>query len=418
MKPSPEDPRLSAYLLGELSPEERARMERAIAADPALRLSLGELQRVAGLLEETFSSAKPALRPAQRDAVLRAARQAAGGERVIEFASASRRRGSWATVLGAAAAVVLAVTLASRFARSDRREGPVAGDGVAVSLLPMPGGASSPVPVAPAAGGGTAGSGSAGWRENPGGYLERMSREIARSPLPDPARLPDLRPVPALRDGGEIRLPVLVGHASYGWVRGWVRERATLPPARAVRLEELVNAFPLPVAVDRGVGSSIETAVCPWDPRSVLVAATLVGPAGSELPVEWSFEAAAGARVRLIASPGSGAEPLPDRLPGARPVTVLLEVAPAPGSERLGVLKLDVDGEFSGRIVGQPRSAASPAMRQLGLVAAFGLWLRGEELGAATLEAVLAAAGEDEDPGRADTRRLVREALDLAASRR
>jgi hypothetical protein len=418
MKPSPEDSRLSAYLLGELPPDERARMERAIAADPALRLSLGELQRVAGLLEETLSSAPPALRPAQRDAVLRAARQAAGGERVIEFASASRRRGTWVAVLGAAAAVVLALTLVSRFATTERREGLAAGDGVAVSLLPMPGGDSSQLPVAPAGGGGTARSGRDELRGNPGGYLERMSSQIARSPLPDPARLPALRPLPALREGGEIRLPVLIGQASYGWVRGWVRERATLPPANAVRLEELVNAFPLPVAVDRGFGSSIETAACPWNPRSVLVAATLVGRAGSELPVNWSFEAAESARVRLIASPGSGAEALPDRLPGGRPVTVLLEIAPSPGSERLGVLKLEVAGEFSGRIVERPRATASPAMRQLGLIAAFGLWLRGEELGTTTLEAVLAAAGGDEDPGRADTRRLVREALDLAASRR
>jgi hypothetical protein len=134
--------------------------------------------------------------------------------------------------------------------------------------------------------------------------------------------------------------------------------------------------------------------------------------------VKWSFEAAEGARIRLIASPGAGAGPLPDRLPGARPVTVLLEVAPAAGSERLGVFKLDAAGEFSGRIVEHSKAAASPEMRQLGLVAAFGLWLRGEEVTASSLESILATAGSDEDPGRADTRRLVRQALDLAAARR
>ena len=418
MKSSPDDPRLSAYLLGELPPDERAAMERAIAADPALRLSLGELRRVAALLEGTLSTAAPALRPTQRDAVLRAARQAAGEDRVIEFAGATRRRASWPAVLGAAAAVVLAVTLASRFSKPDPRERIAADGGVGVSLMPMPGIDGAEIPAA-AAGVGSAASADGGeLRTNPGGYLERMSREIARAPLPDPARLPDLKPLPALRAGGEIELPVLVGQASYGWVRGWVRELAALPPPNAVRLEELVNAFPLPVAVHRGIASSIQSAVCPWNPSTYLVAATLVAPAGSEIPVEWSFEAAEGARVRLIASPGTGAGALPDRLPGARTVTVLIEVAPAEGSERLGVLKLDAAGEFSGRIVERPEAAASPEMRQLGLVAAFGLWLRGEEVTASSLESVLAAAGSDEDPGRADTRRLVREALDLAAPRR
>jgi ribosomal protein L12E/L44/L45/RPP1/RPP2 len=293
-----------------------------------------------------------------------------------------------------------------------------AGDGVEISLLPMPGVEAAAAPAAAAGAGSAVSADGAELRKNPGGYLERMSREIARAPLPDPARLPALKPLPALSGGGEIELPVLVGQASYGWVRGWVRERAALPPANAVRLEELVNAFPLPVAVERGIASSIQSAACPWNPSTFLVAATLVAPAGSETPVKWSFEAAEGARIRLIASPGSGARPLPDRLPGARPVTVLIEVAPAAGGERLGVLKLDAAGEFSGRIVERPDAAASPAMRQLGLVAAFGLWLRGEEVSASTLEAVLAGAGVDEDPGRADTRRLVREALDLAAPRR
>lgn len=413
MKSSPDDPKLSAYLLGELPHDERAAMERAIAADPALRLSLGELRRVAALLEGTLSTAAPTLRPTQRDAVLRAARQAAGEDRVIEFACATRRRASWPAVLGAAAAVVLAVTLASRFSKPEPRERMAADGGVAVSLMPMPSGDGAAIPAAAAA---SADGGEL--RTNPGGYLERMSREIARTPLPDPARLPELKPLPALRAGGEIELPVLVGQASYGWVRGWVRERAALPPPNAVRLEELVNAFPLPVAVDRGIASSIQSASCPWNPATYLVAATLVAPAGSEIPVKWSFEAGEGARVRLIASPGTGAGALPDRLPGTRTVTVLIEVAPAEGSERLGVLKLDAAGEFSGRIVELPEAAASPAMRQLGLVAAFGLWLRGEEVSTSTLEAVLAGAGGDEDPGRADTRRLVRDALDLAAPRR
>jgi hypothetical protein len=162
----------------------------------------------------------------------------------------------------------------------------------------------------------------------------------------------------------------------------------------------------------------IETAACPWNDGSVLVAATLRGAAGADTAVGWSFEPAEGVRVRMIASPGSSAVRLPDRLPRGRAATVLLEVAPAAGSDRLGVLKLDMGGEFSGRIVERAAREASPAMRQLGLVAGFGMWLRGEGIDAAGLAGILKGAGSDEDPGRADLRRLARQALDIAAGGR
>ena len=52
------------------------------------------------------------------------------------------------------------------------------------------------------------------------------------------------------------------------------------------------------------------------------------------------------------------------------------------------------------------------------LVAAFGMWLRGEGIDDSRLVAILAAAGEESDPAWADSRRLVREALGIAAAKR
>ena len=420
MKLTPEDPRLSAYLLGELPPAEAAAVERAISADPALRLSFGDLKKVASFLEGSLSSTPPGLRPAQREAILKAGRHADSEGKVVEFASAKRGARPWLATFGAAAAVVLAVTVASKVAGPGKR---VAGaDEVAteISLLPLPG---------PRGEGGstTAGGGETGrvdasqakqLQDNPAAFLETVSRQLSHNPLPDPDRLPALKPLPPLASALEIDLPVLVGHASYGWVRGWIRDRAALPPRQAVRIEELVNTFPLPVEPLEIVASRIETAACPWNPETVLVAATLHGPKGKETPTTWSFEAAEGTRLRMLASAGSSTAKLPDRLPGGRTTTVLLEVEPAAGSERLGVLKLDAAGDFSGHVVSSPAGAVSPAMRQLGLVAAFGIWLRGEGIDSATLERILRESGSDEDPGRADTRRLVRQALDVAAAGR
>jgi hypothetical protein len=422
MKISHDDPRLSAYLLGELPATEAAAVEHAVAADPALRLSLDELRRVASLLEGTLSTAAPALRPVQREAVLRAVRHAETEGKVVELASARRGLRPWLTVIGAAAAVVLAVTLASRVSGPRKPGGSGSGGAVELALLPMPGPSLEGGDAATPGGGASTAAIRTTQREelqkDPGGFLDEVSRQLIRDPLPDPARLPSLKPLPPLQAGGEVSLPVVVGHASYGWVRGWIRDRAGLPPKDAVRLEELVNTFPLEADDKDADPLSIGTAPCPWNPSAVLVAATLRAPGARDASVSWSFEPAEGARIRLIASPGSTAGRLPDRLPAGRPVTVLLEVVPPAGADRAGVLKLDVDGEFSGRIVALPAEPASPAMRQLGLMAAFGMWLRGEGPDAAGLESILKSAGTDVDPGRSDSRRLVRQALDVAAGGR
>jgi hypothetical protein len=426
MKLSPEDPRLSAYLLGELPMAEASLVEHAVAADPALRLSLDELRRVAAVLEGSLATAAPALRPVQREAVMRAVRHAEQAGKVVEFESARRGVRPWFTVIGAAAAVVLAVTLASRLSGPSKPGEGGAGGPLELALLPMPG---PPGPAGDAAAPGGGGSSTTAVRgvqreelqKAPGDFLDKVSRQLGGNTLPDPARLPALKPLPPLAASGEIGLPVIIGHASYGWVRGWIRDRAALPPKDAVRLEELVNTFPLERQDGEGIAPRIDSAPSPWNPGSVLVAATLRGREGEEAGdtvVSWSFEAAEGVRVRMIASPGSDAGKLPDRLPAGRAATVLLEVVPAAGSDRLGVLKWEVDGEFTGRVVELPAGGISPGMRQLGLMAAFGMWLRGEGVDAAALEEILRQAGGDEDPGRADSRRLVRQALDVAAGGR
>lgn len=59
MKPTPdplsEDARLTAYALGELSPEETARLEERLAHSPEARQEIGEIREVAGLLERALA---------------------------------------------------------------------------------------------------------------------------------------------------------------------------------------------------------------------------------------------------------------------------------------------------------------------------------------------------------------------------
>ncbi len=417
MKLTPDDPRLSAYLLGELPPAEAAAIERAVAADPALRLVLDELKSMTSFLQATLSNEPAGLRPDQREAIRRAGREADAAGKVIELASARRGRNPWIAALGAAAAVIVAVGLAAKLTGPGGRLGkagtaPTISDEIALLPMPVPGAESG---SSGAAGGGASVSAApadreAMLRDDPSGFLDRVSRRLAEEPAPDPAKLPRVHPLPRLSASGEIRLPLVVGHASYGWVRGWLREKDGLPPADAVRVEELVNTFPLTAE-----GLQIEAVDCPWNPEARLVACTLSAPAEQALEASWFFVPAEGAACRLLAAPGDGRSALPARLPAGRSVTVLLEVKPAEDAGGLGRFRVQSkDGEVREFEVDSV-AVSSPAMRQVALMAAFGMWLRGEGVDGPVLEAMLAAAGEDDDPGRADSRRLVREALERAA---
>ncbi len=73
MSAPPDDPRWTAFLLGELSPEDTAAMENLLAKDPEARERLEELQETLGLLRHALAGADaPELNPLRREAVLRA----------------------------------------------------------------------------------------------------------------------------------------------------------------------------------------------------------------------------------------------------------------------------------------------------------------------------------------------------------
>jgi len=72
-----DDPRLTAYVLGELSPEESATLERELESDPELAAEVRAIESLAGDLRGSFSaSSKPALDPSRRDTILAATRPA------------------------------------------------------------------------------------------------------------------------------------------------------------------------------------------------------------------------------------------------------------------------------------------------------------------------------------------------------
>ena len=67
MQLQPEDPRLTAYVLGELGPEDTAAVELAVAADPALQAKVAEMKDIQRILTNRLVQPTDKLLPRQRE---------------------------------------------------------------------------------------------------------------------------------------------------------------------------------------------------------------------------------------------------------------------------------------------------------------------------------------------------------------
>jgi Ca-activated chloride channel family protein len=318
---------LTAYALDECSPEEAARVEAALRDDPALREELDQLRELAALAEEALL-AEPVLHAEQRARIMEAAQ---ARERLLEPVRAPvplpppteqeqdpeevvqlrrKRRRIWA-LRGSAVAAVAAVALASvtvpmlRMGDAPNRAKVQRSPSIAAS------------PASPA--------------QRRGAERERAQLlEKLLSPMdqPDAPRMaeearrewrpvtPDMRnqletlgylgdesqPLPG--PNGPVQVPSGEGYnpiehnpyrlvtdeplstfsidvdtASYSNVRRFL-EHHTLPPASAVRIEELINYFDYDYAPPRGdepFSTHVKVASCPWNPQHRLARIAIQG---------------------------------------------------------------------------------------------------------------------------------------------
>ncbi|WP_353566797.1 VWA domain-containing protein [Haloferula sargassicola] len=397
MKLLPDDPRLTAYALGELDDDESRRVERAVAADPALRISLDEIERTCGFMSDVFGAAGEArLRPSQRRAVLKASEPEPA---VVRKSPAWK---PWLVALGAAAAVVLAAVMLGQLGAGRKSPGTML---EAVALLPAPGPSSGSTRVASGGEETTAPSGSGG---APGDRFRELAKKISQAPLPVRSALPATTDLAGFSAGSELRLPVVTGTGSAVWVRRWIEERGMLPPRDAVRVEEMINSQTLPM---KPLGDQLEAGVasmpCPWAPDRWLVGISLRAP---EREVQGLVLRSLSERPRRVV--GSyvtrSDAALPTTLPAGRSQLVLMEFS---GEGALGTVELsDAAGHaFSLEI---PEEKPDPAMLRAATQAAFGLWLRDEEVSADDLKKLLERT-RDDDPIWMAQWRVIERALTL-----
>lgn len=304
--------RPTAYVLGEMSPEEREGFEAEMRESAELRAEVEEIREMAALLEKELGAPKKELPAEMRERIEAAAKEKGeagasagagaqagetGGGKVVALPA---RRPVWrrASVWLAAAAVLAAGPLLFVSSRGMQDEKAMAPASMA-SMAPAASMAPEPVWNGPA--NGQPAPQAAAKSDSKVGILRERGRseEVAggkksKQAAADAPKDGDGTPEPAAGDRFDeiAENPFLqptttplstfsidVDTASYALVRTYL-QRGSLPPAGAVRVEEMVNYFSYDYAAPEGdvpFRVALDLGVAPWAPAHKLVRVGLKG---------------------------------------------------------------------------------------------------------------------------------------------
>jgi len=428
MKLTRDNPILTAYVLGELGPDEAAEVRAAIGADESLLAEVDAICAQADELEAQLA-AEPMghLSTQQRAALVQRAEK-------IDRAVA------------AAAALLLAggMGLWMLLPPPGPTEPVVAGILNAPEPLPNPLG---PTPM------------STPTQVDYRGFFDPWHASVGSAALrpdgtqaqPDQSGPSEDSPFHAAADLPGSTFGLNVDDASYRHIHHLIFEESRLPEPSSVRIEEMINHFRydyVPYADEHTKPLTVraDLARCPWAKDHVLLRVVVQarsGPGGDwedppeiiarDAQVRVVFNPAAVARWRLIgfdgplSGPDAGSGGL---IAAGRSLTVLYELAPAgaaesasvctvsaeyrlPGEARLRKLSLLAPGGAAGRF-----ENASPDFRFAATVAGFGMILRnspfkGTCTAAGLLDAAEASLGDDPTGRRSEFVGVLREACML-----
>lgn len=372
MKFHQEDPRLTSYVLGELSPEDTAKLEYAIAADPALRVAIAEIERSQAGLGEAFGCGADVLLSRQRGAIAGAAKEAARKGKVSRLKSHRQLPIKWLWPVAAAAVI---------------------GGGIFLMTLVSPDG------------------GKSGKKAVAGNANENV----------------ELSPDDKFHgDGSVVKLPLIAGKRSLSIVTNAVRERREMPGRDDVRIEELLNGFPLhtkgTAALWKGCSIGVEVIACPWKPSASLIFVDIRGAKDEqrELSVEYRKNDETVLDHQILGyQPIAGTEShqaARSMEPGAEH---FLAIFVNGSGDDLGSIEWTVDGETAPAVPLERDSEKEPSddARFAALICSYGLWLRGEGSISDAMLLALAreVAAETVVPDRYDFLELVDQTVKLAS---
>lgn len=382
MKLDPEDPRLTAYVLGELGPEDAATVERAVAEDPALLVEIGEIKKLRQTLITGLAHPPEKLSPQQHEAIRSQARPASPKPGSLSSLMESAK--SWLIPAAAAAVLTIATVILLRMPAPEKK--PLAHSTPQESPETANHPASGPPDTAP------------------------------RQPAPLATNLEPT--LPALSQRGSVSaaeypvldLPIQTGTASYDWISKSILTEQKLPPHNTVRLEEILNHFSIRLngtasiarssvnswhPDQRGSGVNAHTATlttemiaCPWKPSSTLLFVSLRGSGSGdkECQVKMAYQANPKnvARYRLLGfSPMEGKAPgtMPTGLKANSAITLAIEIEPSTPESDLGSLIWSTDDKSAPTISLLRKMDVEPSddARFAALVCTYAQWLAGEQ---------------------------------------
>ncbi len=291
MKINLDDPKLTAYALDELPKDEKAEMENAVAASPEAQAFVTDLREIAGALKSEYE-AERAAHPVRHTNIIPLAEK-------DDPWSMSRRLALAAAI--AFFAVIGALAVGTMWRGASRQN--VASSRAAQPSIFAEVDTETPIPPPPpkaaplAAGGQVAQAPAASNFAAPAMLRAKQSQAFMASEM-KLAETPQRQDFNTAEYGHFEENPFLaaatnplstfsidVDTASYSNVRRFL-DNGTLPPADAVRVEEMINYFaydyPQPHD-DRPFSINLDAASCPWAPTHRLVR---IGLKGREMPNE------------------------------------------------------------------------------------------------------------------------------------
>ncbi|MBK1835579.1 VWA domain-containing protein [Roseibacillus ishigakijimensis] len=338
----PDDPRVTAYALDELSTEEASLLASQGPSDDFLRSERVKTQALGKLLSEAFERegqvAVPA--PARIETF-----PAETGSAPVTILRSARGQEAWLRGVGlsfaVAASIALVLVLLARTPVGQTLQARLEPEELQMEVVLTPAalaswGSSQAQPAVPPASREPAAD-----PAEPEPLISEAQREFAQQILNDPQRffasaertarrqyLPPADSFAPLHENGYLStrespsttVPVMAGRTSFAWVERFLRERGQLPPRDAVRLEELVN-YPdyreKAGAQVGGVALTSELVPSPWDEDVLLLGLLLQRQPGSaeseKVSVELHVDEERVAEYRLLGF----ARPDGDVVPGA-----------------------------------------------------------------------------------------------------
>ena len=321
-----DDPKLTAYVLGELPADEAEAIRSSAEIDPGLRRELEEISTQQSELMAIFGDEGENLLPRQHDAIRRAMKEASRDGAVVKLRSHKKSARKWAVPLAAAAVITTGIYL--------------------LTLIPAA----------------KTGDGDRQVANGEGG--------TESTPTPDPDEI------------------LTVGEEGFATIVRAIRIDEKLPDESQVNLGELIKEFPLKakekVALWRGSTVGVEIIPCPWRPSGTLVFLEIKRAKGDDgefsvryIPKE---ESVYGMRViRCIEPSDAGLLADGDGLKPGDSTFLVIELDSSSAS--VGEINLLVDGESgpSINLVRDPSTEPSEDAAFATLICAFGHWLAGEE---------------------------------------